>query len=114
VRVAVSKGPDRVDVFLPSFDAGNRSELRNVVFFSYLGFLTMDRVHERSYSDIGCVMRYFFFILDQVSALRKPCFNGRSGLSVSFAISQALTGYQQKVQFQRELGTDRLSSRSAV
>jgi hypothetical protein len=37
-------GPNRVVVFLPSPEDGNRSSFRNVVFSSYLEFRTIDKV----------------------------------------------------------------------
>jgi hypothetical protein len=41
--LALSKGPNRVGVSLPSPEDGNRSSFRNVVFSSYLEFGTMDK-----------------------------------------------------------------------
>jgi hypothetical protein len=40
-----SKGPNRVIVSFSSSQDGNRSSFQNVVFSSYLKFLTMDKVH---------------------------------------------------------------------
>jgi hypothetical protein len=48
-RSALSKGPIKVDVFLPSPEDGNRSSFRNVVFLS-LESLTMNKAQTRSNS----------------------------------------------------------------
>jgi hypothetical protein len=47
LRLAPSKGPNRVGVSFPSVEDGNIS-LRNVVFYSYLEFRTMDKVRKPS------------------------------------------------------------------
>jgi hypothetical protein len=49
--LALSKGPKRAGVSLPSPEDGNTSSLRNVVFSSYLEFQTMDKVHKPSDSE---------------------------------------------------------------
>jgi hypothetical protein len=36
LRLALSKGPDGIDVSLPSPEDGNRPRFRNVVFFNYI------------------------------------------------------------------------------
>jgi hypothetical protein len=47
LRLAFSKGPNRVGVSFPSPENGNRSSIRNVVFSStYLQFRTMDKVQK--------------------------------------------------------------------
>jgi hypothetical protein len=45
LRLAVSKGPNRVGVSLPLPDNRKRSSFRDVVFSSYLEFWMMDKVH---------------------------------------------------------------------
>jgi hypothetical protein len=40
--LALSKGSNRAGVSLPSLEDGNRSNLRNVVFSSYLDYMTID------------------------------------------------------------------------
>jgi hypothetical protein len=51
VQLALSKGPNKVGVSLPSPGEGKRSSFRNVVFSSYLEFWTMDKVYESSESE---------------------------------------------------------------
>jgi hypothetical protein len=51
LRLAISKGPNGVDVFLPSPEDGNRSSLRNDVFSSYLQFKTMEKVQKPNDSE---------------------------------------------------------------
>jgi hypothetical protein len=48
VRLALSKGPNRIGVSLPSPNDWNRSSFRNVVFSNNLEFLKMNSVHRRS------------------------------------------------------------------
>jgi hypothetical protein len=48
MRLALSKGPSRVSVLLPSPEDGNRPSYPNVVFSSYLEFETMDKVQKAS------------------------------------------------------------------
>jgi hypothetical protein len=48
---ALSKGPNRVGVSLPSPEDGDRSSFRNVVFSRYLEFRTMDEAHKPSDSE---------------------------------------------------------------
>jgi hypothetical protein len=45
------KGPNRVDVSLPSHEDGNGSIFRNFVFSSYLEFRTMDTAQKPSHSE---------------------------------------------------------------
>jgi hypothetical protein len=42
LRLALSKRPNRVGVFFPSPEDGNRLNLRNIDLSSYLEFQTMD------------------------------------------------------------------------
>jgi hypothetical protein len=51
LRLALSKGPNRIDVSLLSPEDRNRSSIRNIVCFSYLEFLTMDKVQKLSDSE---------------------------------------------------------------
>jgi hypothetical protein len=46
LKLALSKGPNRVGVALSSSEDGNRSSFRNVVFSIYLELRTMDKVHK--------------------------------------------------------------------
>jgi hypothetical protein len=46
--LALSEGPNRVGVFLPSPENENRFSFRNVVFSSYLEFRTIDEVQKPS------------------------------------------------------------------
>jgi hypothetical protein len=46
LRLALSKGPSRVDVCLPLREDENRSSYRNVMFSTHLELLTMDKVHK--------------------------------------------------------------------
>jgi hypothetical protein len=46
LRLALSKGSNRVGVSLPSPEDGNRTSVRNGVFSSYLAFRTMEKVHK--------------------------------------------------------------------
>jgi hypothetical protein len=43
LKVALSKGPERVGVSLPSAEDGNRSSFQNIVFSK---FQTIDKVHK--------------------------------------------------------------------
>jgi hypothetical protein len=56
LRLALSKGPNKVGDSLPSPADGNRSSFRNDVFSSSLEFWTMNKVHKPSdserYSDV--------------------------------------------------------------
>jgi hypothetical protein len=49
--LALSKGPNRVGVSLPSPEDGDRSSFRNVVFPIYLELWTMGKVHKSSDSE---------------------------------------------------------------
>jgi hypothetical protein len=51
LRLALSKGPNRVSFFLSSPEDGNRSSLRNIVFSGSLEFRTMDKVPKPSDSE---------------------------------------------------------------
>jgi hypothetical protein len=51
LRLALSKEPNRVCVYLLSHEDGNWSSFRNVVFSSYLEFRTMDEVQKPSDSE---------------------------------------------------------------
>jgi hypothetical protein len=44
MKLAFSKGPNKVGVSLHSPEDGNRSSFRNIVFTSYLELQRMDRV----------------------------------------------------------------------
>jgi hypothetical protein len=46
MRSALSKGPNRVGIYLPSPEDGKRSSFPEVVFSTYLEFWTMDKVHK--------------------------------------------------------------------
>jgi hypothetical protein len=50
-RWILSKGPNRVDISLPSTEDEKRSSVRNVVFSSYLEFQTIDKVQKTSDSE---------------------------------------------------------------
>jgi hypothetical protein len=52
LRLALSKGPNRVGVSFPSPEDGNRSRFRNFLFSSCLQFRTMNKFHKPSYSVI--------------------------------------------------------------
>jgi hypothetical protein len=51
LKLALFKGPSRVDVSLPSLEDGNRSRILTVVFSCYLESLAMSRVLKPSDSD---------------------------------------------------------------
>jgi hypothetical protein len=51
LRLALSKGPNRVGLSLSSPEDGKRSSFRNIAFYSYLEFRTMDAVHKLSDSE---------------------------------------------------------------
>jgi hypothetical protein len=51
LRLALSKGPNKVDVSLPSPEDRNRPSFRNIVFSTYLEFLTMAKIHKPSDSE---------------------------------------------------------------
>jgi hypothetical protein len=48
VRLALSKGLNRVGVSVPSPENGNRSSFRNVAFSSYLELQTVDKIQKTS------------------------------------------------------------------
>jgi hypothetical protein len=48
-------GPNRVDVSFLSPENGNRYSFRNVVFYNYLEFRTMDKVHKPNDSVPECM-----------------------------------------------------------
>jgi hypothetical protein len=50
-RLALSKGPNKVSVSLPSHEDGKRSDSLNAVFCSYLEIQMMDMFHEPSDSE---------------------------------------------------------------
>jgi hypothetical protein len=54
LRLELSKGPDGVEVSFPSLEDGNRSNFRNVLFYTRtnLEFPTMDKIHKAS--DFEC------------------------------------------------------------
>jgi hypothetical protein len=51
VRLALSRGPSRVGVSVPSPEDGSRPSFRNVVLDSQLEFSEMEKVHEISDSE---------------------------------------------------------------
>jgi hypothetical protein len=51
LRLAPSKGPNRVGISVLLPEGWNKSNFRNIVFSSYLEFRTMDEVHRSSHSD---------------------------------------------------------------
>jgi hypothetical protein len=46
LKLALSKGPNKVGVSLPSLEGGNRSSFRIVVFSGYLEFRNEDKVQK--------------------------------------------------------------------
>jgi hypothetical protein len=56
IEIAISKGPNRVDISLLSPENGNRPSSQNVEFCSYLEFWTMDRVHDPSDSECHFIL----------------------------------------------------------
>jgi hypothetical protein len=58
-RSALSKGPSRLVVSLPSPKDGNRSSFRNVVFSSYLEFQAMNRVLCFTYKPSSQTFRFY-------------------------------------------------------
>jgi hypothetical protein len=48
LKLALSNGPNKVDVSLPSPEDGNRFIFRNIVFSSYLEFRRMDKIQNAS------------------------------------------------------------------
>jgi hypothetical protein len=52
MRLALSKGLNRVGIFLPSPEDGNRFSFQNVVFSTCLEFRTMNKVHQPSDSGV--------------------------------------------------------------
>jgi hypothetical protein len=68
LKLARSKGPNRVGVSLPSPEDRNRLSLWNVVFSSYLEFWMMDRAHKAS----DCVIRCHQDPLDYKISLSVP------------------------------------------
>jgi hypothetical protein len=48
LMLALSKGPNRIGVTLPSSKGGRRSIFRNVMFYSYLEFRTVDSARKSS------------------------------------------------------------------
>jgi hypothetical protein len=53
LNVALSKGPNRAGVFLTLPEDGNRPGFRNSVFYSYVEFRKMDKVHSPSNSELN-------------------------------------------------------------
>jgi hypothetical protein len=51
MRLALSKGPNKVGVSLPSPEDGNRSVSETLFFFRHLEFRTMNEVHKPSDSE---------------------------------------------------------------
>jgi hypothetical protein len=51
LRLALSKGPNRVGVSLPSLEDGNRYSLGHNVFYSYVDSQTLDKVQKPSDSE---------------------------------------------------------------
>jgi hypothetical protein len=51
LRLVLYKGPERVDVSLPSPEEEKRCSFRDVSFYSYLEYRTMDRVQKLSDSE---------------------------------------------------------------
>jgi hypothetical protein len=50
LRLALTMGPNMLNVFLPSSEDGTRFNFQNVVFYSYLQFRTMDEIHKTNNS----------------------------------------------------------------
>jgi hypothetical protein len=59
LRLALSKGPNRVGVSLTSPAERKRSSFRNIVFSSYLEYRTMDKVYEHSDSEWTVLLTIF-------------------------------------------------------
>jgi hypothetical protein len=78
MRVAISKGPNRVGVSLPSPEDGNRSSFRNVVFSSYLEFRTMSKVQEPSKSCLLANNANEIHYADFLDKTPQPFFKGIS------------------------------------
>jgi hypothetical protein len=49
--LALSKGTDRVDVPFHSSEGGKLSNFRNIIFYNYFEFRTMNTVHKHSDSE---------------------------------------------------------------
>jgi hypothetical protein len=62
LRLALSKGPNRVGVSLPLLEVKNRSSFRNVFFSSYLEFRAMVKVSEPSYSKTNYERKQYHFM----------------------------------------------------
>jgi hypothetical protein len=69
LRLALSKGLNRVGVSFPSPEDVNRSSFRNVVFSSYLEFLMKDTVHEPSDSQNQYLLLSVEHVLTAVTVL---------------------------------------------
>jgi hypothetical protein len=72
LRLALSEGPKKLCVSLPSPEDRNRISFQNIVFSSYLEFWMMEKVQNpcdfesepfRLYLYLSCLMRLFFFLL---------------------------------------------------
>jgi hypothetical protein len=64
LRLALSKGPNRVSVSLPSLENGGSSSFRNVVFSIYLEFRTMNTVQKPNDSEHShCALPPLFILV---------------------------------------------------
>jgi hypothetical protein len=79
LRLVLSKGPNRVDVSLPSPESGNRFSFRNVVCPSYLEFRAIGKVQKPSNFEITFVTyphSWFYTLIAlsvQFTYSRVPC-----------------------------------------
>jgi hypothetical protein len=70
LRLALSKGLNRVGLFLSSPKDGNRSNFSKAVFSSYLEFWAMDKVHKPSDSECyTSTLEYFRIYLKILVAI---------------------------------------------
>jgi hypothetical protein len=58
IEVALSKGPDRVGVPCYSPEDGNKCSFRNIMFFSYLEFRTMDKIQKLGDSEFNFIINW--------------------------------------------------------
>jgi hypothetical protein len=81
-RLALSKGPNRVGVSLPSPEDGNRTCFQNV-FFSYFEFQTMDKVHKLKWFFVLYTnIRTLYILYHYLGSLVNFCFHAEAWILV--------------------------------
>jgi hypothetical protein len=103
LRLALSKGPNRVGVAFPSPEDGNRSSFRNVMFSSYLEFRTTDKVQKPADSESIFSFVHSYFWLSRRSGEVADCLT-RGVLNRSHIASDEMRAPANRKRKMRDVG----------